>query len=87
MREVHSFIGWNQIPYFDISSFSLDDKPFVGSQAQPTGKVSIELSADDWLCRKLEKLNVSIAEGYLSRNAETAGLYRDQFLKTPRSSR
>ena len=53
----------------------------------PTMKVSIKLPADDWLCRKLEKLNFTIAEGYSSRNAETAGLLRDQFVKTPRSYR
>ena len=39
------------------------------------------------MCRKLEKLNVTIAEGYPSRNAETAGLLRDKFVKTPRISR
>ena len=42
---------------------------------------------DDWLCRNLEKSNITIAEGYPSRNAETAGLFRDQFVKMPRFSR
>ena len=37
--------------------------------------------------KKLEKLNVTIAEGYLSKSAETARLLRDQFVKTPRSSK
>ena len=87
MRGVHSFMGWHQIPDFDSSSSSLDDNPFAGSQTQPTGKVSIKLSADDWLYGKLEKLNITIAEGYPSRNAETVGLLRDQFMKTPRTSR
>ena len=87
MRGVRSFMGLHQIPDFDSSSSSLDDNPFAGSQTQPTGKVSIKLQADDWLCRKLEKLNVTIAEGYLSWNAETAGLLRDQIVKTPRTSR
>ena len=35
----------------------------------------------------MEKLNLTIAEGYSSRNTETAGLLRDQFVKPPRSSR
>ena len=83
MRGVLSFMGWYQIPDFDSLSPSLDDKPFAGSQAQP----SIKLPADDWLRRKLENYNVSIAEGYLSKNAETAGLPRDQFVKIPRTSR
>ena len=47
MRVVHYFMDWHQIPEFDSLSYSLDDNPFVGSQAQPTGKVSIKLPADD----------------------------------------
>ena len=35
----------------------------------------------------MEKLNLTIAEGYPSKNTQTAGLRRDQFVKTPRSSR
>ena len=77
MRGVHSFMGWHQIPDFDSSSSSLDDNPFASPWAQPTRKVSIKIPANDWLCRKLEKLNVTIAEGYPSRSAETAGLLRD----------
>ena len=75
-------MGWDHIPDFDSSSSSLDGNPLASSRTQPTGKVSIKLPADDWLCRKLEKLNVTVAEGYLSRNAETAGMLRDQFVKT-----
>ena len=87
MRGRRSFMGWHQIPDFDSSSSSMDNNPFAGSRTQPTGEVSIKLPADDWLCRNLEKLNLTIVEGYPSRNAETAGLLRDQFVKTPRTSR
>ena len=83
MRGVRSFMGWQQIPDFDSSSSSLDDNPFPSSR---TRKVSIKLMPDDWLCWKLEKLNITIAKGYLSRNAETAGLLRDQFVKMPRTT-
>ena len=79
-------MGWHKIPEFDSVSSS-DDNPFAGSRVQPTGKVSVKLPVGDWLCRKMEKLNVTITEGYPSRNTETAGLLRDQFVKTPRSSR
>ena len=44
-------------------------------------------SVDEWLCRKFEKLNVTVAEGYPSRNVETGGLLHGQFVKTPRSSK
>ena len=80
------FIGWHQIPEFDSVS-STDDNPFAGSRAKPNGKVSVKLPVDDWLCRKMEKLNLTVAEGYRSKNTQTAGLLRDQFVKTPRSSR
>ena len=72
IRGVKSFMGWHQIPDFDSALSSFDDNPFAGSRAQPTGKVSIKLPVDDWLCRKLEKLNLTISEGYPSRNAETS---------------
>ena len=45
----------------------------------------MKLPVDDWLCRKMEKLNLTVAEGYPSRSTEPAGLLRDQFVKTPRS--
>ena len=63
------------------------DNPFAGSRVKATGKLSVKLPVDEWLCKKLEKLNVTIAEGYPSRNSETSGLLRDQFVKTPRSSK
>ena len=86
IRDVRSFMDWHQIPEFDSASSS-DDNPFARSQVQPTGKVSVKLPVDDWLCKKMEKLNLTITEGYPSRNTKTAGLLRDQFVKPPRSSR
>ena len=47
----------------------------------------MKLPVDDWLCRKMEKLSLPITEGYPSRNTETVGLLRDQFVKPPKSSR
>ena len=86
IRGVRSFMGWHKIPEFDSVSYS-DDNPFAGSRVQPTRKVSVKLPVNDWLCKKMEKLNLTITEGYPSRNTETAGLLRDQFVKPPRSSR
>ena len=79
---VRTLMAWHQILEFD-SVTSADDNPFAGSRVQPTGKVSVKLPVDDWLSRKMEKLNLTVAEGYPSRNTETAGL----LVKTPRSSR
>ena len=44
------------------------------------------MPVDEWF-RKLEKLILTMAEGYRSRTSETAGLLRDHFIKTPRTSR
>ena len=41
IRGVRSFMGWHQIPDYDHTSSSLDDNPFAGSRAKPTGKVSV----------------------------------------------
>ena len=87
IRGVRSFMGWHQIPDYNNSSASLDDNPFASSRAKPTGKVSVKLPVDEWLCRKFERSNLTVAEGYPSRNSETGGLLRDQFVKTPRSSK
>ena len=87
IRGVRSFMGWHQNPDFDSASSSLDDNPFAGSRVKPTDKVSVKLPVDEWLCRKFERLSVTVAEGYPSRNTETDGLLRDQFVKPPRSSK
>ena len=68
MRGVRSFMGWHKVPEFESVSSS-DDNPFAGSRVQPTGKVSVKLPVDDWLCKKMEKLNLTITEGVLSSDA------------------
>ena len=83
IRGVRSFMNWHHIPDYDNSAASMDDNPFAGSRLKTTSKVSVTLPVDEWL----EKLNITIAEGYPSRNSETSGLLRDQFVKTPRSSK
>ena len=57
-------MGWHQIPDYDQASSSLDHNPFVGSGTKPAGKVSVKLRVDEWLCKKFERLNVTVAEGY-----------------------
>ena len=44
-----------------------------------TGKVSVKVPVDEWLCKKMEQLSITVQEGYPSRTSETAGLARDQF--------
>ena len=87
MRGVRSFMNWHKVPEFETVSSTADDNPFAGARVQPTGKVSVKLPVDDWLCRKMSSLNLTIREGYPTRNTDNTGLLRDQFIKTPRSSR
>ena len=86
LRGVRSFMAWNDIPEFDSASSPQDDNPFTGSSrsSQP-GKVSVKVPVDEWLCRKFERLNITLQEGYPTRNTETAGLSKDQFIKPPRT--
>ena len=88
VRAVRALLGWTHIPDFEPSVGDSDnrtDNPWKGKHPRRTGKVSIELLADDWLCYKMEKLNTRAAEGYLSRSQEAAGLKLDQFIRTPKS--
>ena len=87
MRGVRSFMNWHKIPEFETMSSAADDNPFAGARVQPTGKVSVKLPVDDWLCRKMSIFNLNITEGYPTRNTDNTGLLRDQFIKPPRSSR
>ena len=87
MRGVRSFMNWHKVPEFETVSSTADDNPFAGARVRPTGKVSVKLSVDDWLCRKMSSLNLTLTEGYPTRNTDNTGLLRDQFIKTPRSSR
>ena len=78
-------MAWNDIPEFDSSSSSQDDNPFTGSKSSYTGKVSVKVPVDEWLCKKMKKLNITVQEGYRSRTSETAVLARDQFVKPPKT--
>ena len=78
-------MGCSQVPEFDSASSSLDDNPFAGSRTPHTGKVSVKVPVDEWLCRKFKKLDLTVQEGYPSRSSETAGLTRDQFVKPPKT--
>ena len=85
MRGIRSYMGWTHIPDMESAAGSSDDNPFAGPKMQTQGKVSVQLPTDEWLCRKISKLNLTLTDGYPSRGAEAGGLHRDQFFKPPRS--
>ena len=82
MRGIHSFMGWTHVP--DVySSNPSDDNPFAGPKVPGPSKVSVQKPTEEWLCKKLNKLNLTLVEGYPSQTAEASSL--DHFLRPPRS--
>ena len=65
----------------DNASSALDDNPFAAPKQQSQGWVIVKLPTDDWLCEKMDKLNITLVEGYRSRRSEAGGLQNDQFVK------
>ena len=62
-----------------VNSFSsADDNPFNWPKQHSTSKISVNLSTDKWLNKKLDRLNITLVEGYPSKASEAGGL-RDQF--------
>ena len=59
-------MGWNQVLECETSTSSQEDNPLTGLRSQSTGKISVKLPCDDWLCWKLEKLHLALTEGYPS---------------------
>ena len=85
VRGVRAFMGWTHIPDLEFSPQSRTDNPWAGHRSQPVGKISVDLPPEDWLCRKLETLNLVLIEGYPSKSSDPGGLHVDQFLRPPKS--
>ena len=84
MRGIRSYMGWSHVP--DVDSFNpSDDNPFAGPKAPAPSKVSVQMPAEEWLCKKLAKLNITLVEGYPSRTSEAGGLLMDQFVRPAKS--
>ena len=78
-------MGWSHIPDLEYSPTSRTDNLWVGHRSQPVGKVSVLLPPEDWLCKKIENMNLVLIEGYPSKSSEPGGLHMDQFLRPPKS--
>ena len=59
----------------DTNTSNSDDNPFAGPKVQTPGKVSVQMPTDDWLCRKLSKLNITLVEGYPFHSLEAGGFF------------
>ena len=67
----------------DYSATTSDDNPFAGPNLQTPGKVSVNLPTDEWLCRKMRKLNLTLVQGYPTRISEAGGLLRTSLCARP----
>ena len=87
VRSIRSYMGWHHIPAFetDYSEPDKSNNPWKGKNPRKPTQISVAMPPDDWLCQKLERLNLTVAEGYPSRSQVLAGLKRDQFIKVPKS--
>ena len=78
---------WHHIPTFE-TNYSEPDKsnnPWKGKNPRKPTQISVAMSPDDWLCQKLERLNLIAVEGYPLKSQNSAGHKRDQFIKVPKS--
>ena len=57
MSGIRSFVGWSRVPDVDSSNLS-DDNPFAGPKAPVPNKVSVQMPTEEWLCKKLNRLNL-----------------------------
>ena len=85
VRGVRAFMGWSYIPDLEYFPTSRADNPWIGHRSQPVGKVSVNPPLEDWLCKKLENMNLVLIEGYPSKSSEPGGLHIDQYLRPPKS--
>ena len=74
IRGIRSFMGWSHVPDIDSSANTSEDNPFAGPKTPVPGQVSVQMSTEDWLCKKLQKLNTTLVEGYSSSGSEAGGL-------------
>ena len=84
MCGIRSYMGWSHVPDVDSSNPS-DDNPFAGPKTPAPSKVSVQMPTEEWLCKKLTRLNLNLVEGYPSRTSEAGGLSMDQFLRPAKS--
>ena len=84
VRSIRSFMGWTHIPDFEsnLNEPNKSNNQWKGKNPKRPARISVDLPPDDWLCKKLERLNHTVVvEGYPSRAQDSAGLKRDQFIK------
>ena len=61
---IQLYMGCSHIPNFDNSPSSAVDNSFTWPKQHSTSKISVNLPTDEWLCKRLDRLNITLVEGY-----------------------
>ena len=64
MRGIRCFMNWSHISDIDSGATTSEDNPFSGPKMHTPGKVSVTLPTDEWHCKKMSKLNLTLTHGY-----------------------
>ena len=60
-------MGWHHIPTFETDYLEPDksNNPLKGKHPKKPTRILVAMPPDDWLCQKLKRLSLTVAEGYL----------------------
>ena len=78
-------MSWSHIPDMNSTTNTSEDNPFASPKTAVPGKVSVQMPTEDWLCRKLAKLNITLVEGYPSCSSKAGSLSKDVSLRPAKS--
>ena len=69
-------MGWTDNPDVDSAMSSAEDNPFPAPKQQPVGKISVNLPTDDRLCRKMDRLSLTLVNKDIQQEALRTAVYR-----------
>ena len=86
MSTIRKVLGWKDVPEEEETS-SDEASSWWEPRSKPKTKLATHLLVDDHLCRKMEKLQVNIKQGYPTKSSDPSPLGKGQFLRVPPRSR
>ena len=84
IRAVRHYMGWTDIPEFQASP-QQENNPWISPKPVTSGRINLQLPVDEWLAKRMDSLNLAVAQGYPSKASDSAGLTTNRFLKNPTS--
>ena len=62
-------MGRSHIPDFDNSA---DNNSIADTKQQSAGNVSVNMPINEWLCKRLDRLNMTLVAGCTSKSSEAS---------------